>query len=193
MASLTKSFLAAFARTMGIEIGPDGQATGGYTNDPNDPGGETKWGVSKRAHPELDIKNLTQEKAQEVARNDYWTPLRLDELKSDLMAAELFDTGYNCGVGTAALVAQRALNFLGEDMTQDGILGVRTIARLNFWADKDPVALFKCLNGFQFVYYVQCVKSNPAEMKYSRGWMKRINEYQQALAEEEKAEASIKS
>jgi lysozyme family protein len=179
-----KSFLAAFARTIGVE--------GGYVNDPLDPGGETKYGISKRAHPEADIKNLTLEEAQAIAYADYWNPLRLDELKSELMAAELFDTGYNCGVGTAALVAQRALNFFGEDLAQDGIMGAKTIARLNFWADKDPVALFKCLNGFQFVYYVQCVKSNPAEMKYSRGWMKRINEYQQALADEATAEASIK-
>jgi lysozyme family protein len=191
--SLSKSFLAAFKRTIWIEIGPDGQGTGGYTNDPNDPGGETKWGVSKKAHPEIDIKNLTLEKAREVAYANYWKPLRLDEIKSDFMAAELFDTAYNCGVGTAALVAQRALNFLGEDLAQDGILGPKTIARLNFWSDKDPVTLFKCLNGFQFVYYVQCVKSNPAQMKYSRGWMKRINEYQQALAEEAKAEGTIKS
>ena len=183
--AISKSFQIAFARTIGVE--------GGYVNDPSDPGGETKYGVSKRAHPWEDIKNLTIECAQEIAYADYWKPLRLDDVQSELMAAEIFDTAYNCGIGTAALIVQRSLNFIGENLIQDGILGERTIARLNFWATKDPVSLFKCLNGFQFIYYVDCVRSNQTQMKYSRGWMQRINEYQQALAEEAKAEANIKT
>jgi len=44
---------------------------GGYVNDPRDPGGETKYGISKRAYPGLDIKNLTEEQAKEIYRQDY--------------------------------------------------------------------------------------------------------------------------
>ena len=39
---------------------------GGYVNDRNDPGGETNMGISKRAYPDLDIKNLTQDDAAEI-------------------------------------------------------------------------------------------------------------------------------
>ena len=39
---------------------------GGYVNDPKDPGGETNFGISKRAFPDLDIKNLTEEDAIEI-------------------------------------------------------------------------------------------------------------------------------
>ena len=44
---------------------------GGYVNDPDDPGGETKFGISKRAYPHLDIKNLTEEHAADIYYNDY--------------------------------------------------------------------------------------------------------------------------
>ena len=39
---------------------------GGYVNDPDDPGGETKYGISKRSYPALDIKNLTVEQATAI-------------------------------------------------------------------------------------------------------------------------------
>ena len=39
---------------------------GGYVNDPKDPGGETNFGVAKRSHPDVDIKNLTKEVAKEI-------------------------------------------------------------------------------------------------------------------------------
>jgi hypothetical protein len=45
---------------------------GGYVNDPRDPGGETKYGISKRAYPRLDIKGLTEADAKEIYRRDYW-------------------------------------------------------------------------------------------------------------------------
>ena len=45
---------------------------GGYSNHVKDPGGETKYGISKRAHPELDIANLSVEKALEIYYEDYW-------------------------------------------------------------------------------------------------------------------------
>jgi hypothetical protein len=45
---------------------------GGYNNNPKDSGGETKFGISKKYHPELDIPNLTVEEALSIYYNDYW-------------------------------------------------------------------------------------------------------------------------
>lgn len=59
-------------------------AEGGYSNNPDDPGGETKYGISKRAHPELDIKNLTLEEAIDIYRSDYWDFYNLDAYPSPL-------------------------------------------------------------------------------------------------------------
>ena len=49
---------------------------GGYVNDPKDPGGETNYGISKRAYPDVDIKNLTEDGAKDIYRRDYWEKYR---------------------------------------------------------------------------------------------------------------------
>ena len=69
-----------------------------YTNDPKDPGGETKYGISKRAHPTLDIKHLTPEKALEIYLEKYWFPSGADDLDFP-MCLLVFDTAFLCGVG----------------------------------------------------------------------------------------------
>ena len=63
---------------------------GGYTDDPNDAGGGAKWGISKRAHPNVDIFNLTLEGALEIYRSAYWDFYRLDNFPSPLCIA-MFD------------------------------------------------------------------------------------------------------
>jgi lysozyme family protein len=45
---------------------------GGLSQDPDDPGGTTKYGISARAHPEVDVRNLTLEDAKEIYRKEYW-------------------------------------------------------------------------------------------------------------------------
>ena len=73
---------------------------GGYVNDPRDPGGETNFGISRRAYPTLDIKNLTKEQATGIYRKDYWDKVGGDILPWpwDLI---LFDTAVNQGVAWA--------------------------------------------------------------------------------------------
>ena len=63
---------------------------GGYTNDPVDPGGETKFGISKAAHPDVDIKNLTLKEALEIYRRDYWSHYGLGHYP-DVYGTALFD------------------------------------------------------------------------------------------------------
>ncbi len=69
---------------------------GGYVNDPNDPGGETNWRISKRAYPNLDIKNLTRDQAIQIYRRDYWDSLECDRFPP-LIAIALFDAAVNQG------------------------------------------------------------------------------------------------
>jgi lysozyme family protein len=68
------------------------------TNDPDDPGGLTKYGLSKRANPDLDIVNLTLEDAKRIYKARYWTPIAKGTDDDIDMAA--FDSAVNCGVGT---------------------------------------------------------------------------------------------
>ena len=77
---------------------------GGYSNDPRDPGGETKFGISKRSYPELDISKLTLEQAKEIYYQNYWLKAGCDELPFPFNIV-VFDTAVNMG-------RRRAIEFL---------------------------------------------------------------------------------
>lgn len=73
---------------------------GGYVNDPADPGGETKYGISKRSYPKINIKTLSKAAAIEIYRNDYWEAAECDKA-AKYFKLMIFDTAVNCGVSTA--------------------------------------------------------------------------------------------
>jgi lysozyme family protein len=182
------AFDLAFSETLGFE--------GGYSNDPDDGGnwtggkvgmGELKgtmYGISAAQYPDLDIPNLTREQAKAIYYRDYWQPLKLDSfvnpqgepasMRGERIAREIFDTAVNMGVRAAAYIAQRAINFLGEEVKEDGVMGAQTLEALSKQCVKDAEALFKVLNGFQFMYYYRIITRDPDRRKYARGWMRRI-------------------
>jgi lysozyme family protein len=94
------NFDRAFDRIIGHE--------GGYTSGEGDPGGETKWGISKRSYPTVDIASLTRERAKEIYQRDFWRPIHADTLPG-AVAFQLFDFAINSGTGTATRHLQRAL------------------------------------------------------------------------------------
>jgi Glycosyl hydrolase 108 len=69
-------------------------------DDPRDPGGLTKYGISQKAHPELKVKNLTLDEAREVYYTDYWIKAGCDyiEAPADIFVA---DAAVNMGVDMA--------------------------------------------------------------------------------------------
>lgn len=69
---------------------------GGYSNDPNDPGGETKYGICKRSYPKLDISKLTLEQAKKIYYENYWLKSGCDKLAEPLNIV-VFDTAVNMG------------------------------------------------------------------------------------------------
>lgn len=107
------TFDDAFAYVIGVEAG--------YVNDPQDPGGETKFGISKRAYPQEDIPNLTLERAKFLYQRDYWTPLHGDELPA--IALCLFDCAINQGLGTSIRTLQQVMR-----VAVDGAMGPQTLA-----------------------------------------------------------------
>ena len=69
---------------------------GGYSNDPRDPGGETKYGISKRSYPKEDIKNMTLDRAKEIYYQNYWLKAGCDKLPFPFNIV-VFDTAVNMG------------------------------------------------------------------------------------------------
>src|SRR3970040_1916824 len=81
---------------------------GEYNNDPNDPGGETKWGISKREYPNLIIKELTREDAKNIYYRDFY--IKIGSISQfDGVIFQLFDFAVNSGINTTIRYFQRAL------------------------------------------------------------------------------------
>ncbi|MEP6587520.1 MAG: glycosyl hydrolase 108 family protein [Polaromonas sp.] len=95
---------------------------GGYVNNPHDPGSETRFGISKRSYPGVDIKNLTREGARAIYLKDFWSPL------GDAHPAikfQVFDFAVNSGIQTAIRKLQTAIG-----VADDGHWGPQSAARL---------------------------------------------------------------
>lgn len=97
-----------FERAVGFVLAHEG----GYSNNPADPGGETKYGISKRAYPNLNIAALTEDDAKTIYYRDYWEPSGAAELPLPLSAAVL-DTAVNQGV----VASRDLLHQSGGDFT----------------------------------------------------------------------------
>jgi len=105
---------------------------GGYVNDPDDPGGETKYGISKRSYPQLDIKALTPADAVEIYYKDWWLKYGYGRMNYLDLAGEMLDLGVNMGAKQAAMLLQRASNQTGgRCLDVDGNLGDLSYEAIN--------------------------------------------------------------
>lgn len=145
---------------------------GGYSNHPSDRGGETKYGISRRAYPDLDIAGLTLEEAKQIYFRDYWLRLRLDAVLVSDVAGEIFEQGVHFGVKGATENAQRAMNYLGAKLEVDGLMGPKTLRAINGYLDTE--ILLKVLNGVQFARYLDEAEKHPEQKIFARGWLRRI-------------------
>lgn len=147
------NFDIAFERLIGHE--------GGYVNDPRDPGGETKYGISKRAYPGEDIAGMTLERARELYRRDYWGPAGCDAVP-DVVKFDLFDMAVNSGVKTAIRTLQRTVG-----TEPDGVLGPVTLQAVQ---SMNPVRFVARFNGHR-LQFMSSLSTWPA---FGRGWANRI-------------------
>ena len=142
---------------------------GGYTNDPKDPDGETKYGISKRAYPNLNIKDLTIAQVKNIYSRDYWTKIRGDELPPKI-ARVAFDFAVNAGVGTSIKSIQ---NLCG--LKEDAVFGSKTLSAIIDRAEKKgelPVALD--LLEIRLNYLISIVFKRNSSIIYLKGWTRRV-------------------
>lgn len=130
---------------------------GGYVNDPDDPGGETKYGISKRSYPDLDIAALTVEQARDIYWRDFVRPARIDQIRHRDVAEQILDWYVNSGVkGIRSL--QKALG-----VASDGVIGPETLSALNKL--KDARMIFH----ERLRFYAKLRKP-----KFMLGWINRL-------------------
>lgn len=183
MAQYPKAFEEAINHAMLYEVGgfwkltPDVSAgkistpaqrkAVGYVNDPDDRGGETKFGIAKNANPNLNIAALTWEGAKAVYYQKYWLAGQCDKM-TGRVAVLHFDGCINNGVKRANIFLQLAVG-----VQADGFVGPATLAKLNM-IDAKKVCNSICNQRESF--YRQIVASKPEQIKFLNGWLRRINE-----------------
>jgi len=147
---------------------------GGYVHDPDDPGGETNYGISKRAYPNIDIAALTRQQAVFLYHRDYWLATKSDVLPPGI-AALVFDAAVNHGTAASIRLLQRSVG-----SRADGKIGPKTIAAVHRRQASRTIAEYSARRA---VYYDDIVRRRPTSRKYLLGWMRR-NASIQALAHE---------
>jgi len=143
---------------------------GGYIFDNNDPGGETKFGISKRSYPALNIKDLTLEDAKKIYYRDFWQKGRFEEILNDLVSTQLFDLSINLGIRAAVIVLQRALRSVGKTVQEDGLMGPETLSAAT---KSEPRCLLAAIKSEAAGYYRQIAAKNPSQQKFLKGWLNR--------------------
>jgi lysozyme family protein len=134
---------------------------GGYVNDLRDPGGETKFGISKRSYPGEDIANMTLGRAKAIYLRDYWGSAGCDAVH-DGIKFDLFDMAVNSGVRAAVRCLQQAV---GEH--EDGVLGPRTLQAAQSMPPPRVAARFNAAR-------LRFMADLPTWPTFGRGWARRI-------------------
>lgn len=148
---------------------------GGYSNDPKDRGGETKFGISKRSYPHLDIKNLTLEKAKEIYYQDYWLKMGCDKMPP-IIAPKVFDVGVNMGTKWGVIMLQRAINtsLKSKTLDEDGLYGRKTQAILDCFTEEGLKKIARVyIPQVVWKRYMWIIAKNPSQIKYKNGWRNR--------------------
>jgi type VI secretion system secreted protein VgrG len=155
---------------------------GGWVNDPDDPGGETNWGIStliiKREEITAEelglrdlrsLKNMTVEAAQKVYKRVYWDRYKYYEIENQLIATKVFDAAVNMGPYWGHLCAQKAANACGFKLEEDGKCGPKTREALSACPDEWLNQMTKAMTD----RYNEIVKNSPRKKKFLKTWLRR--------------------
>ncbi len=133
----------------------------GYVFDSDDPGGETKFGISKKSYPYMVIRDLTIEDATLIYKRDFWDLMKIDDMPDPLRLL-VFDMAVNSGVTRAIKMLQGAAG-----VTQDGVLGPLLFTALREVA---AGATFQNIVMLRHAYYTQNLRWD----KFGKGWSRRL-------------------
>ena len=149
-------FDTAFDRLLGNE--------GGYSDDPGDPGGKTRWGITERearAHGyDADMRDLPKDFAKQIYRKDYWDILGDDA--DPAIKFQAFDFGVNAGVQTSIRKLQAAIG-----VADDGKWGPVSKAALAAMDKNDVLMRFAA----QRLNFYTSLSTWP---RFGKGWTRRI-------------------
>lgn len=152
---------------------------GGFANDPDDKGGATMAGVTIGTYTEYrrkkglpapsvdDLKKITETEWMDIFKTLYWDRWKADQILSQSVADILVDWVWGSGVW-GIKIPQRILG-----VTQDGVVGPKTLAALSSWNSRQ---LFNDIKAARVKYIDDICKNTPTNEKFRRGWMNRLND-----------------
>lgn len=149
--------MSGFDDAFSVVVGHEG----GYVRDKRDPGGETKYGISKRSYPKENIKALTLSRAKAIYRRDFWAKCRGDEVPY-VVGLNLFDGAVNSGASQSIRWMQRAAG-----VADDGLFGPVTLAAIR---KADPDVLAARYNGHRLMFLTQLSRWPT----FGKGWARRV-------------------
>jgi len=175
---MTTLFDKCFTYTMGMEGGEK------FTNDQDDPGGATKYGISLRFLKGItegdidhdgdidadDVKGLSWSSAKYLYEKHFWHP-SFEKLHPQL-ASKLFDMRVNMGPVQATKILQEALNRNGEQLVVDGNLGHMTLDGVLRPLGGSSAVIYE-IQSTATLFYFNLADKRPASQKYLLGWLRR--------------------
>jgi lysozyme family protein len=157
---LTSKFLRCIEFVLGHE--------GGYVNDVQDPGGETRYGISKRSFPNVDINNLTLNAAKEIYFIHWWDRYGYENIGNERIAEKVLDLSVNMGQSAAVRHLQNALNVFDKHLEVDGSMGQKTFFAVNSIPEHETERLYILICIFAAQYYFALNKPH-----FIKGWLRR--------------------
>lgn len=161
---------------------------GGWVDHPNDPGGETNFGISTLivqregiTNAELGLpdgrlpgwmKAMKVDAAVAIYKKLFWDRYKYGSIVDQTAATKVFDCAVNCGPGRAGAMAQRAANALGATLATDGVMGPKSFAAINAL---DGKAFVKAFADQMRAYYQAIIVKNPKLQVFSKNWMRRAS------------------
>jgi len=156
---------------------------GGFSDDKEDRGGDTNFGISLRYLRDIkidvdgdgdidgqDIRRLTRNKAISIYKKYWWDKYGYNNIKNIDVATKIFDMSVNMGSKQSHKIVQRSLNTLGFLILVDGKFGINTLSAVNRCDSKKLLNIMRhqCAS-----FYFILIKKHPVLAKFKNGWLKR--------------------
>ena len=160
---------------------------GGYSNDENDKGGKTKFGIieeeARKYGYKGDMQDLTKDFAKNIYLKKYYLGNKLDKAINDKVALSICDWAVNSG-RNGTKNAQIAINQLtNANLDVDGIIGNKTLDALN---SVDPEKFLEVYHNLQRIYYKGKVEADRTQEKFLTGWLNRVQRKEEYLKDWDK-------
>ena len=147
---------------------------GGYTNDENDRGGATNFGITEEEAREFgytgNMRNLTKDFAENIYLKKYYLGNKLDKIIDDRVALSIFDWAVNSG-RRGIKKAQIVANKFGANLIIDGIIGNKTLEAIN---GINPETFLKEYHEIQRTFYKNLAAKDSTQEDFLKGWLNRV-------------------